>query len=309
MKPEIEISVVSPVYSAEFTVEELVKRVSESVMSITPHFEIILVEDGSKDRSWEKIQELCLKFGFVRGIKLSRNFGQHFAIAAGLESCTGKWIVVMDCDLQDVPEEIPNLYKKAQEGYYIVHARRKVRQDNVMKKLNSRLFYRLFSYLTETKQDSGAANFGIYHQKVIKEVIAMGDYYRVFPILVQWVGFKRTFLDTHHHSRKDGRSNYNFSKLVELAFNMIVSFSDKPLRLCLKFGLITSAVSFGIGLTYLILNLIGYIKVLGYTSIILFVSFNLGITTSFIGILGIYIGKLSIQVKNRQRYIVEEKLN
>ncbi len=306
---EIEISVVSPVYKAEAMIDELVSRVSESVKKITPNFEIILVDDGSPDNSWEKIQQNCLKNEFVKGIKLSKNFGQHFAIAAGLENSIGKWIVVIDCDLQDVPEEIPNLYNKAQEGYYIVHARRRDRQDTFMKKLNSKLFYKMFSYLTETKQDAGAANFGIYHQKVIREVIAMGDYYRVFPILVQWVGFKRTYLNTKHDSRKEGKSNYTFLKLVNLAFNMIVSFSDKPLRLCLGFGIITSAISFTIGLVYLFLFIFGYVKVAGFTTIILLTSFNLGITTSFIGILGIYIGKISIQIKNRQRFIIEEKIN
>jgi dolichol-phosphate mannosyltransferase len=309
MNSEIEISIISPVYKAETMIDELVKRVSESVRKITPKFEIVLVEDGSQDKSWEKIQENCLKYEFVKGIKLSRNFGQHFAIAAGLENCKGKWIIVMDCDLQDVPEEIPNLYNKAQEGYYIVHARRKDRQDSFIKKLNSRLFYRMFSYLTETKQDAGAANFGIYHQKVIREVIAMGDCYRVFPILVQWVGFKRTYLDAQHDPRREGRSNYTLSKLITLAFNMIVSFSDKPLRLCLKFGILTSGLSFAVGLAYLFLYFFGYVKVAGYTSIILLTSFNLGITTSFIGILGIYIGKMSIQIKNRQRFIIEEEVN
>jgi dolichol-phosphate mannosyltransferase len=305
----IEISIISPVYQAENTIEELVNRISDTVKNFTLKFEIILVEDGSRDKSWEKIQKICLKNTFVKGIKLSRNFGQHYAITAGLESSRGKWIVVMDCDLQDVPEEITNLYNKAQEGYYIVHARRRERRDSFIKKLNSRLFYRLFSYLTDTKQDSGAANFGIYHEKVIKEVIAMGDYYRVFPILVQWVGFKRTYLDTQHDSRKDGRSNYTFFKLISLASNMIISFSDKPLRLCLRFGIITSILSFAVGIAYLCLYSIGYIKVVGYTSIILLTSFNLGITTSFIGIIGLYIGKISIQVKNRQRFIIEEEIN
>jgi dolichol-phosphate mannosyltransferase len=309
MNYEIEISIICPVYKSEAIIDELVSRVSDSVSKITSNFEIILIEDGSQDKSWEKIQENCLKNEFVKGIKLSRNFGQHFAISAGLENCKGKWIIVMDCDLQDVPEEIPNLYNKAQEGYYIVHARRKDRQDSFIKKLNSRFFYKMFSYLTETKQDAGAANFGIYHQKVIKEVIAMGDYYRVFPILVQWVGFKRTYLDTQHDPRKEGRSNYTFRKLISLAFNMIVSFSDKPLRLCLKFGILTSGFSFAVGLSYLFLYLFGFVKVAGYTSIILLISFNLGITTSFIGILGIYIGKMSIQIKNRQRFIIEEKIN
>lgn len=309
MNDEIEISIVSPVYMAEKLVDQFIERVQKSVMEITSSFEIILVEDGGQDGSWDKIQENCSKHEFIKGIKLSRNFGQHFAIAAGLENSRGKWIVVMDCDLQDVPEEIPNLYRKAQEGYYLVHARRKDRQDSLMKKANSKLFYRMFSYLTETKQDAGAANFGIYHRKVIQEVIKMGDYFRVFPILVQWVGFKRTYLDTKHEPRKVGQSSYTFSKLVNLAFNMIISFSDKPLRLCLKFGVLVSFLSFAIGLAYLILYLGGYVKVLGYTSMILLLSFNLGITTFFIGIVGTYIGKMSVQVKNRQRFIIEEQIN
>lgn len=309
MNSDIEISVVSPVYKAELIIDELVDRIAKSVAQITSSFEIILVEDNGQDGSWEKILENCKKYEFVKGIKLSRNFGQHNAITAGLENSKGKWVVVMDCDLQDVPEEIPNLYKKAQEGYYLVHARRKDRQDTLIKKANSKLFYRMFSYLTETKQDAGAANFGIYHRKVIQEVLKMGDSIRVFPILVQWVGFKRTYLDTKHDPRRIGSSSYTLPKLANLAFNMIISFSDKPLRLCLKFGIMVSILSFALGIGYLVLYFCDYVKVVGFTSLILLISFNIGITTLFIGIVGTYIGKISVQVKNRQRYIIEEEIN
>lgn len=174
------ISIVSPVYKAEKIVDILVKRIKEEVSKITENYEIILVEDGSPDRSWEAIERNCMEDKRVKGIKLSRNFGQHYAITAGLDHAKGEWTVVMDCDLQDRPEEIINLYQKALEGYDIVLARRHKRQDSFLKRTFSWLFYKILSYLTGTKHDPAVANFGIYHKKVIQAVSQMRESIRYF---------------------------------------------------------------------------------------------------------------------------------
>ena len=157
----IHISIVSPVYRGEKMVAELVRRNVEALRSITEDYEIILVNDESPDNSWQSIEQECAKNPRVKGLNLSRNFGQHYAITAGLSYATGEWIVVMDCDLQDRPEEIPNLYAKAQEGYDSVLAQRIQRSHSWIKRFGSKCFYKVFSYLTETTQDSSVANFGI----------------------------------------------------------------------------------------------------------------------------------------------------
>ena len=303
------ISIVSPVYRAEKIIDDLVSEIIKSVSPITADFEIILIEDCGPDNSWKKIEENCHKDLRVKGIKLSRNFGQHYAITAGLEAAKGEWVVVMDCDLQDRPDEIPNLYKKALEGFEIVYAQRADRKDSFLKKLSSKMFYAVFSYLTETKQDSSVANFGIYHNKVTKAILQMNDHIRYFPTMSRWVGFNSANLPVKHSDRAEGKSSYSFRKLLSLAFNNMIAFSDKPLWLMVKFGAFISFISFLIGLAYLIQFLTGNISEPGFTSLILSIWLLSGITIFMLGIVGIYVGKTFEKAKGRPNYIIHKNLN
>ncbi len=241
---QVKLSIVSPVYRAEKIIPELVSRIINAASKMTENFEIILVEDCGPDKSWEAIELECKNNTKIKGIKLSRNFGQHYAITAGLNYAKGEWVVVMDCDLQDVPEEIPNLYQKAQEGFDIVLARRYERQDTFFKRLSSKVFYSTLSYLTGVKQDATVANFGIYHQKVIKAIINMKESIKYFLSMVKWVGFKSTKLNVQHAERVEGSSSYNLKRLLNLALDIILAYSDKPLRLTVKAGLIISLSAF-----------------------------------------------------------------
>jgi len=305
----MKISIVSPVYMGEKIIQELVSQLNEVSQKICNDYEIILVEDGSPDNSWRVIEEVCKNNSKVKGIKLSRNFGQHYAITCGLEAANGDWIVVMDCDLQDQPEEIPNLFNKAMEGYDIVVAQRENRQDSFFKKISSKLFYKLFSYLTNTEQDTTIANFGIYNRKVIQSILSMNDYIRYFPTMVQWVGFNSVKLKVKHSSRFEGKSSYTFSNLLKLAFNNILSFSDKPLKIFMKLGLYISTISFLIGIIYLLQYFSGHIVVLGFTSIIITITFLSGIIILTLGLVGIYVGKTFEQSKQRPTYIIHKKIN
>lgn len=309
MLSSIKISVVSPVYRGEKMVSELVRRNEEALSSITDDYEIILVNDCSPDNSWREIQKECAKNPKVKGLNLSRNFGQHYAITAGLSYATGDWVVVMDCDLQDRPEEIPNLYTKAQDGYDSVLAQRVQRSHGWFKKMGSKLFYKVFSYLTDTKQDSSVANFGIYNRKVIDAVLSMGDAMRYFPAQVQWVGFKKAYLPIQHDERAEGKSTYNLSRLFKLAFDTIVSFSDKPMRLMVKLGMLVTLAAFIVGIVFLVRYCMGLIEVMGYASLIISLWLLAGIIISLIGIVGIYLGKLFEKAKDRPTYIVDQKLN
>jgi len=303
------ISIVSPVYKAEKIILELVKQIKEHVSGITDEYEIILVNDASPDNSWLAIIAECIKDKRVKGINLSRNFGQHYAITAGLSYAKGEWVVVMDCDLQDRPDEIPNLYAKAQEGFDSVFASRVDRKDGFLKNSFSKLFYSLFSYLTDTKQNSNVANFGIYNRKVIDAILTMRDQIRFFPTMVQWVGFRKYYLPVRHSERYEGKTSYNFKSLFHLALNNIIAFSDKPLRLTVKAGFYLASVSFLVGLIYIILHFVGVIKVAGFTSLFISIWFLAGIIISILGILGLYVGKMFEKVKERPSFIVQEKLN
>lgn len=308
-KNNIIISVVSPVYRGEKMVAELVRRNVEALTVITEDYEIILVNDASPDNSWQAIEAECQKNPKVKGLNLSRNFGQHYAITAGLSYAKGEWVVVMDCDLQDRPEEIPNLYAKAQEGCDSVLAQRVQRSHGWFKKLGSKCFYKVFSYLTETKQDASVANFGIYNRKVIDAVLSMGDAMRYFPTQIQWVGFKRAYLPIQHDERAEGKSSYNLSRLFRLAFDTIISFSDKPMRLMVKMGLFVTMASFIVGIVFLVRYCLGEIEVLGFTSLIISLWLLGGIIISLIGVVGIYLGKLFEKAKDRPTFIVDETLN
>lgn len=307
LKPHI--SVVSPEYKGEKMVHELVERVVASVIKITDNYEIILVNDASPDNTWEVISAECTVNPKVKGLNLSRNFGQHYAITAGLRYATGDWVVVMDCDLQDVPEEIPNLYKKAQEGYDTVLAQRVDREDGYFKKSSSKWFYRLFSYLTETKQDSSVANYGIYRRPVIEAILSMGDKFRYLPAMVQWVGYSIAYLPVEHSARIEGKSSYNLKRLFHLAMDTMIAFSDKPMRLMVKLGFVVTSLSIIVGIFYLCRYLIHDIEVPGFTSLILSVWILSGIIISLLGVVGLYVGKMFDTIKNRPTYIIKNQLN
>jgi len=309
MQDNIHISVVSPVYRAENIVSELVKQLKEQLSPITGDFEIILINDASPDNSWVEIEKETTKDKRVKGLNLSRNFGQHYAITAGLNFARGEWIVVMDCDLQDRPDEIPNLYHKALEGYDSVFAQRTERNDTLFKKLFSKLFYKLFSYLTDTKQDATVANFGIYRRCVIDAILSMHDQIRFFPTMVQWVGFRKFYLPVEHASRFEGKSTYNFKGLFRLAINTIMGFSDKPLRLTVKVGFFITLLSVLVAIIYLGLYLSGRIQVEGFTTLILSLWFLSGFIMFILGILGLYIGRMFEKVKERPVYLIQDKCN
>lgn len=302
----IKLSIVVPVYKGEEFLRELTERILQVCRPVFGHLEIIYVNDASPDESWFLIKKLCQEYPELTGINFSRNFGQHYAITAGLAHASGEWLCVMDCDLQDRPEEIPRLYAKAREGYDIVHARRRHRSDHFRKRQSSRIFYKIFGYLTDSEQDAGIANFGIYHHKVIAAILQMGDRIRFFPTMIQWVGFNRTTLEVQHAPRASGTSSYNWGKLLRLAFNNIIAFSDKPLYLTIGFGFSITLISFLIGLFYLFKYLAGDIAVSGFTSIILSISFFSGVIIAILGMLGIYLGKTFDQTKDRPLYIINE---
>ncbi len=307
--PACMISVVSPVYRAEKIIPELVSRVEKQLKQIcADSYEIILVEDRGPDNSWQVIQEIASINPKVRGIRLSRNFGQHPAITAGLDASVGDYVIVMDCDLQDVPEEIPKLYNKVLEGYDSVVASRFNRQDGFFKKLFSKLFHQSLSYLTGTYHDSSVANFGIYNRKVVNAIVSMRESIRYFPTQRTWVGFNRATIEVDHASRFEGETSYNFLKLMNLAMDIILAYSDKPLRIMVKLGLSISVISILTALSYVIYALAEGFEVLGYASLIISIWFFSGLIISIMGMVGLYVGKTFEGVKNRPIYIVDENI-
>lgn len=301
-----EISVVIPVYKGEECLEELYRRLALALGTISEDFEIVLVEDCGGDGSWSMIVALNKRDPRVRGIQFSRNFGQHYGITAGLDHCDGNWVVVMDCDLQDRPEEIPRLYAKAQEGYDIVLAHRGRRNDPIHKRLVSWLFYRIFSYLADMNYDGNAGNFRIMSRAVVRSFRGMRERLRFFGGLIAWMGFQTTSIDVRHDARFAGETTYDFSRLWRLASETIVAYSDKPLRLAVRFGFAIAALALGYGSYVVYLALVRGVPIMGWSSLIASVYFLGGTIIAILGILGIYLGKTFDETKKRPLYIVRE---
>ncbi len=298
------ISVVIPVYKAEGCLHKLYNRLINSLETITGNFEIILVEDCGGDRSWEIIGELAEKDQRVKGIQFSRNFGQHYAITAGIDHCNGDWVVIMDCDLQDLPEEIPHLYAKALEGYDVVLAKRVNRKDSPVKKFNSWLFYKIFNYLADLNYDGSIGNFRIISQKVAKNFRLMREQLRFFGGLVDWMGFPTTSIEVEHGSRLNGKSTYTFRKLWNLAMDTIIAYSDKPLKIAINLGFMISLFAFIYGAYIFFLVLFHGSPVSGWSSLIVSIYFLGGIIISILGIIGVYLGKTFDETKKRPLYLI-----
>lgn len=305
----MEISVLTPVYKAESCIEELYRRLVLSLNQITSSYEIIFVEDCGGDNSWKLIREIAKNDKKVLGIKFSRNFGQHRAITAGLAYASGKYVVVMDCDLQDAPEEIDSFYTKIKEGYDIVVGRRHERKDGFFKRLFSNIFYRFYGYATGTKIDSSVANFGMYSKRVVENYLKLKEQHRFFPITVRWLGFNYTSINISHSDRFAGKSSYTFLKLLRHAADNIISNSSFPLLVLCNIGIVLSIISFIFGSYFIFRWCFWGGTHHGWTSLMVTINFLGGIIISSIGIIGLYIRKIFEEVKERPLYIIDEFLN
>ena len=302
------LSVVIPVYQAEECLHELYRRLHDSIQPVTSDFEILMVEDRGSDRSWDVIRDLAKKDPRVKGLRFSRNFGQHYGITAGLDHCDGDWVVVMDCDLQDRPEDIPRLVAKAKKGFDIVLASRTRRSgDGPSKILAARFFYKLFSWLSDIDYDKDVGNFRILSRRVVESYRLLRERLRFFGGLVHWLGYATASIEVEHALRPHGRSAYTLNRLFKLAGETIIAYSDKPLRLSVKFGFFMAAAAFVYGVAMIVRTMLYNVPVMGWTSLIVSLYFLGGIIIGILGIIGIYLGKTFDETKKRPLYIVSDR--
>jgi polyisoprenyl-phosphate glycosyltransferase len=305
------ISIVSPVYQAEGIVDELVKRIREEVTRITEDYEIVLVEDGSPDQSWEKIEENCKADKRVKGSKLSRNFGQHYALSAGLKESSGEYVVVMDCDLQDNPKYIPTLVDKAKEGFDIVYTVKKIRKHGVIKNLFASFFHKIFNWLINDKRLSSyeqVGAFSLLSRKAVDAFCEYNEYHRAFLQIIRWLGFSNARISVEHDERFRGKTSYSVTKSISLALDGIVSHSDKLLHISIYIGFVFSLLGF-ILIVNIVLKSIGSGFQPGWASTIVLIIFCTGLVLISLGITGIYIGKIFVQAKRRPLYLIDKKIN
>ena len=303
------LSIVIPVYNESSLIDELVKRVKTNVQLITEDYEIIIVDDGSQDNTWNSIENEAKSEKRIKGIKFSRNFGHHYAITAGLQKSCGEWVVVMDGDLQDRPEVIPEMYRKVQEGYEVLFVKRMNRPESFLYLLIQKLFYLLLNILSGLQFDSKQANFSIISRKVVEAFEKFPENSRFYGSIIRWLGFKSTSIEAKHGLRFSGRPSYSFRKRVKLASDIILSFSDRPLKLSIGFGIIMASISSISALMIFWRALHSDFEVLGWASLITAIFFVGGSILTVLGISGIYLGRVFNEVKKRPLYVIEEVYN
>jgi glycosyltransferase involved in cell wall biosynthesis len=307
--PKPLISIVSPVYKAESIVEAFVARAIEAVTKITRDYEIILVDDGSPDRSWEKIVHTCSENDRVKGVRLSRNFGQHSAINACLEYSRGDFVVLMDCDLQDDPIYIQEMYQEMDQTDYVI-TRRREKKQTFTRKILGNYFYKVYSWLAGDQLDWSIGLFSMLSRKVVDSYLRVGDYNRYYLLVLSWLGFSHKVIEVENRERYSGRSSYTLDRLIRIAFSSIISNSDKLLSLSVVMGMIFITLSVLSGL-YIIIDMVifGATFAQGWPSVFVLLLFSTGIILFCLGIAALYIGSIFSQVKGRPRYVVREFTN
>lgn len=305
----MDFSVVVPVYGCRDALPELHRRLVETLEQMGKSFELIFVDDHDKQNSWEEIFRICQQDKRVRGIKLSRNFGQIRAITAGLDNAKGDWIVVMDCDLQDRPESIPELYGKACEGFDVVFAKRVDRKDSALTKFLSKSFYKVYGYFTDGTYDASLCNFSISRRIVIQNYCKLREHNRGYTMFIKWLGFRQTAIELVGDERFSGSSSYSFSKKMNMAFELITAQSNKPLQLSIRIGFVISLIAFAFLIYTVLRQLLFNDGAAGWTSLIASIYLMGGIILAAIGIMGLYVGNIFTEVKNRPLYVIEEDVN
>ena len=303
------LSVVVPLYNESSLIGELVSRVKKSLESVTEDFEIILVDDGSLDKTWELIEIEAEKEKRIKGIKFSRNFGHHYAITAGLHNSSGEWVIVMDGDLQDRPEVIPDLYNKAVSGFDIVFVSRQKRPEKNYYLVAQKIFYWGLKRLSGIDFDSSQANFSIINKKVVEAYKRFPENARFYGSTIKWLGFSSGNIFADHGTRHSGKPSYTLKKRINLASDIIFSFSDRPLKFSVYFGILISFQAI-LGAAWILFRSLrwGY-EVSGWPSLIISIVFFSGIIISILGVIGIYVGRVYREVKNRPLYVLDRTIN
>jgi dolichol-phosphate mannosyltransferase len=301
-----DISVVTPVYNEQENISLLHQRLTDVFTKHGKSYEIVFVNDGSKDNSLIMLDDIAEKDDRVVVVDLARNFGHQTAISAGIDFATGKGVIVMDADLQDPPEVLPLFIEKWQQGYDVVYAVRKNRKEFWPKRTAYKLFYQLLRLMTSINIPLDSGDFCIMDRKVVDYLKSMPERNRFIRGIRSWVGFKQTGLCYDRDKRYAGKPKYNFSRLMILALDGFISFSHKPLRFASLLGICISIFSLVLALFYFIKKLTMGLNPPGFATITVAVFFFAGLQLTTLGVIGEYIGRIFDEVKQRPLYIIRQ---
>ncbi|MBK8668636.1 MAG: glycosyltransferase family 2 protein [Saprospiraceae bacterium] len=301
------ISVIIPIYNEELNIATLYDRVSVVMKSLKQNYELIFVNDCSKDSSLFLIKQLALKDSCVKFIDFSRNFGHQIAVSAGLEYSSGDFVAIIDADLQDPPELISDLYQKINQDYDVVYAKRRSRKDkNILKKMAYKVFYQLLSVISQVNIPLDTGDFRIIRRNVVDQLIKMPEQNKFLRGQIAWLGFNQTFIEYDRDARAAGEPGYSYRKLFRLALDGIISFSNMPLRLATISGFLV----FFLSLVIICYTLYSYFfkssTPQGWASLMISVLFIGGTQLMTIGIIGEYIGRIQNDVRQRPLYVLRD---
>jgi len=302
------LSLIVPVYNEEKNLSLFFERSHKVLESLLIPFEIIFINDGSKDESLALIKSFSKNYDSIRFIDLSRNFGHQIAVSAGLDYAKGDIICIIDADLQDPPELIPVMLDKLKKGYEVVYAKRKTRQgESIFKTWSAKMFYRILSRLTTIEIPLDSGDFRLFDKKVLDVIRQMPEKNKFLRGQIAWAGFEQTYVEYDREARHAGETGYDFRKMLRLALDGITSFSNAPLKLVTYFGVIVSVFAFIA--TLFVLYSIYVIKsfVPGWGSLLISILFIGGVQMIAIGIIGEYLSRMNQNLLNRPLYVVREK--
>ncbi len=303
----MQISVVVPVYQCAGCLTELYKRLKDVLDKVTDKYEIIFVDDRARDNSWDVITKLAQLDQSIRAVRLSRNFGQQIAITAGLAESRGDWVVVMDCDLQDPPEKIIELYEIALSGYDIVFAKRKQKKHNLVRRFCSSLYFKIVSKLSNTEINNELGAFSIISRKVVNAFLQFNDIKRHYTFILYWLGFNVGYIEYLHEERYSGKSSYSLSSLLKHALGGVLFQTTTLLKWIMYLGFLLSLAG-TILACYYIAHYFFYSVSPGWTTIIVMLLIIGGIITSSIGVVGLYIAGIFEQTKGRPLFVIDKKI-
>jgi glycosyltransferase involved in cell wall biosynthesis len=302
--PEPTLSVVVPVYGCRHCLEHLHERLTLVLDDLVDSHELVLVDDRCEDGAWDEIERLVEIDPAVRGVRLSRNFGQHAAITAGLSKSRGVHVVVMDCDLQDPPEDIPRLYAKALEGHDIVFGWRTRKPTKLTRRMLASLYFHMLSFFTRTKVEGQYGTFSVISRKVVEAFLELQDNDRHYLMLLDWLGFDRIAVDYTPAHRYEGESSYSFAKLIEHALDGVFFQTTVLLRWIVYLGFCVASLGGAFATYLLVARFVGHVYP-GWTSIAVLTLVLSGFIILSTGITGLYIGKVFEQSRSRPIFVID----
>ncbi len=305
----VEISVVVPVYGCPEAIIELYNRTKCTLEKMDIPYEIVLVDDHDSMGSWEYIEDICKKDTHVKGIHFAKNFGQMSAISAGVKESDGNWIITMDCDLQDVPENIPKLYEEAKKGYDVVFVRRRHRTDTKWNLFWAKLFHKLFSYFCELDFDFDLATFLIASRRAADKYNESVDIARDFGMYLMWLGYKHSFIEFEQGERHSGKSSYTFVKKVKYAVSTMTTFSNRILYIPVFVGTISAFCASLYFIYILFTYFVMHKNPEGWTTLAAAIFLFGGLILNALGIMGVYLGNVFEMTKRRPKYIIQKSIN